>query len=94
MANHQLTAPRGILALAADDPLLYVYPLGDCDFIPWPFTAPKHAYNLTGALYDYYQCNEEPLKDGDTVSLPDGTHFGRVVGVHFIQDFEVPEVPR
>lgn len=85
MTNHVLRDVDGTLHLG-DELLLCVYPAGDCDTISWPF-GERDERNLTRALYDSYQC-EEILKEGDTVSLPDGTHFGHTRDVHFIRDYK------
>ena len=54
--------------------LLHVYPEGDCDRAPWPFTSDDDRRLAAAALYDERECNEF-FETPSTIELPDGTPF-------------------
>lgn len=60
--------------------LVAVYPEGDCDTCPWPFTADDHKQRLINALFD--EGNMGRVVPGK-VFLPDGTLFGEIVPCGF-----------
>lgn len=80
----KLTAKAGKLHIA-DTILVYMYPAGDADTIPWPFkkdaywTQSKWNKALAGALFDAREMGDLP---GNTkaVLLPDGKEF--VIDTH------------
>lgn len=52
--------------------LIFRYPEGDCDSIPWPMTTKEHREHLASCLYDAFESGEI---DKRTVALPDHTPF-------------------
>ena len=61
------------------DVLLYFYPAGDCDSIPWPLISEfrleiKLREQLASALFDAREMGIIPLF-AQSVLLPDGTRF-------------------
>ena len=69
----------------ADEPslLVYFYPSGDVDTIPWPLTQREYSSRtvsdlrrqLAGALYNERESNPLFPQGLDTVELPDGQFF-------------------
>jgi len=56
--------------------LVYAYPMGDVDLIPWPRSPDKPAKEWTGQLAcALFDAREMGYWDGNAVQLPDGTEF-------------------
>lgn len=88
LPQHTLTVEHGCLCLArrpGDEHariLLYVYPAGDCDSVPWPKeplredTTRTWEERLAGTIFDAVETGDIPEHHGQfTVVLPDGTPF-------------------
>lgn len=60
-------APEGFKSL------LFFYPAGDVDSVPWPMKDDEDKYHLSVALYDAREMGDMP--DVPVVKLPDGSSF-------------------
>lgn len=70
----KLTAVDGRLQLESGAVILYTYPAGDCDQIPWPLTTDAEKGMLARALYDMREMGG--ISGGaERVELSDGTLF-------------------
>lgn len=74
-----LTVLYGRMLGIGDDALMYFYPAGDMDTIPWPLTSEFRTddvlrYQLACALYGARECGIL-ASDRKEVTLPDGTEF-------------------
>jgi hypothetical protein len=74
----KLIARDGYLYIG-DDIIVYVYPAGDADTIPWPMKSDfrsdaKIRNHLARALYDAHEMGDLP-HGTESVLLPDGAEF-------------------
>jgi hypothetical protein len=75
-ARTKLIGNDGYLATPDGEPVILIYPEGDCDSFDWPLQRGDEVEicgNLARALYDMRESGQ--ISNADGVTLPDGTEF-------------------
>lgn len=71
----KLIGDDGYLCTLDGEPVILIYPEGDCDSFDWPLRGDEVEIcgKLARALYDMRESGQ--INPGDGVTLPDGTEF-------------------